>query len=84
MTITQQATRLYEMAHEKECADSCVLDIEAVFRFLGGPVSGTWYVTAGMVVHFAHTLPRDKAIHEIGVALVRAQGADYADIGARA
>lgn len=84
LTLTNQATRVYEMALEKDCADTAALDIEAIFRFLGGPVTGTWHGTARMVVHFAHTLPRDKAIEEIKTALLRAQDADYEDVGARA
>lgn len=84
MTITQQAQRLFDMAHEKDCADSAALDIEAVLRFMGGPVSGTWHVSARTVVHWAHTLEEAAAVKEIAIMLKRAQGLNFVDQGARA
>ncbi len=84
LTVTQMAERIYAMAYEKDCADSAALDIEAVFRFLAGPVAGSFHVTARTVVHFAHTMTQPDAIKEIVEALMIAQGAHFARNGARA
>lgn len=84
MTVTQMAERIYDMAYEKDCADSAALDIEAVFRFLAGPVAGSFHVTARAVVHLAHTLPMTEAIKEIVEALAIAQGAHFSSNGAQA